>query len=178
MKCMYIYFKNKKCWILHEPGRYSHSFFPFFWTASQDCVTLLLAVTTNKLLEIPHLLNLKVGEVKLLFSFVRVKNTRIQHRSPWLSRPSDPPAHGGIRSGLSFPPCLVLCGAHAWFLSPLWRCECGSQRADPDPQMQGPLSPSVVLADLPLSLFSVSGGKRFPLQGKEHEWWLCWFGEV
>lgn len=68
MKCMYICFKNRKYWILHELGKHSQSFFPFWGGVnSLDCVTLLLAVTTNKLLEIAHLLNLKVGEVKLLF---------------------------------------------------------------------------------------------------------------
>lgn len=68
MKCMYICFKNRKYWILHELGKYTHSFFPFLGVNSLDCVTLLLAVTTNKLLEITRLLNLKLGEVKLLFS--------------------------------------------------------------------------------------------------------------
>lgn len=66
-----------------------------------------------------HSLNKKkkggAHEEKLLFTCVssKVKNTRIQHRSPWPSRPYDPPAHGGIRSGLSFPPCSPLCCADA-----------------------------------------------------------------
>lgn len=128
--------------------------------ATQDCVTFLLGVNSNKVFLHMHTPNLKVDEVKQLFCYAssRLSNSRIQSRSPWPPRPYDPPAHGGISSGFSFPPCSALCSADAWFLSSVWRCECGSQKADPNPQQdQGPLPVCCLCRFAPWSVFSVRG---------------------
>lgn len=95
-------------------------------------------------------------EEKLLFTCVssKVKNTRIQHRSPWPSRPYDPPAHGGIRSGLSFPPCSPLCCADA--------CLSASHREQILHAQEAGTSPCLLsLQNLPpYSVFSVRGERK------------------
>lgn len=101
----------------------------------------------------------------------RLSRPRIQSRSPWPPRLYDPSAHGGIRSGLSFPPCSALCGADAWFLSPVWRSERGSQQADPNPQRRGPLPVCCLCRFAPCSVFSV-GGKTFSITG-ERTWMVA-----
>lgn len=144
-----------------------------------------LIVTSNKVFDIMHTLNLKVDEVKQLFGYAssRLSNPRIQNRSPWPPRPYDPSAHGGIRSGLSFPPCSALCGVDAWFLSPVWRSECGSQKADPNPQRQGPLPVCCLCRFAPWSVLSVGGENVFHYRGGNMNGSFvglssCWFGQV
>lgn len=112
-------------------------------------------------------------KLKLLFTCVsgKVKNTRIQRRSPWPSRPYDPPAHGGIRSGLSFPPSSPLCGADA--------CRSATHREQILHRgIEGPLPVCCLCRVAPLVCFQCpwgkggSGGWRFSIT-KEGTWMVA-----
>lgn len=106
----------------------------------------------------------KAREEKLFFTNVssKVKNTRIQHRSPWPSRPYDPPAHGGMSPGPSFPPCSPRCRADA--------CLSATHREQSLRAQAAGTSPCLLSLQIcPLGLFSVSGGVGLGSGGFHYE---------
>ena len=115
-----------------------------------------------------------MDEVKQLFSG-QAEQTQDPEQVPLASKAiwSLYPRRNKI--GLSFPLRSALCAADAWFLSPVWRSERGSCSKQILIHSGRDLSLSVVFTDLPLALFSASGGKRFPLLSEGHEWLLCWW---
>lgn len=61
-----------------------------------------------------------------------------------------------------------LCGADAWFLSPIWMW------ADPKPQQQGPHPVCCLCTFTSSSVFGVRGETFYITGEEEHEWSHCW----